>query len=127
ISECYNDWLKLCISINISTEKSIFWFSILRDLYMQSWRKYHSLNHIFTYTSLIENAYKNGKINDYVNIALAVWFHDSIYVSSRGDNEDRSVDLFRKFYNDVVTDKEMKIEKVDTSKVVIINKHDVVP
>ncbi len=103
--------------INLSKETTELWFSILRDLYMQFWRKYHSLNHIYIYYSLIETAFKDGKIKDYINIALAAWFHDSIYVSSRGDNEERSVDLFMKFYKDIEKEKGIKTEILDVKKI----------
>ncbi len=117
ISECYKNWLNICDSINLSKEKTEIWFSILRDLYMQFWRKYHSLNHIYIYYSLIETAFKDGKIKDYINIVLAAWFHDSIYVSSRGDNEERSVDLFMRFYQDIKNEKGVKAEIIDVKKI----------
>ena len=98
-------------------DKTLYWFSVLRDLYMQSWRNYHSLNHIHTYTTQAVNFHKDGKIKDLLNILLAIWFHDSIYVASRGDNEDRSVELFEDFYNDIKYENEVKIILVDVKKV----------
>ena len=118
ISGCFINWVYICNEIKLSKEKTLYWFSILRDLYLQSWRKYHSLNHIMNYTNQAMEYYKAGKIKDIINVILAIWFHDSIYVASRHDNEERSVQLFEDFYNDIQLDgNDSNISLIDKEKV----------
>ena len=75
---------------DLPKEKSIKWFSILRDLYSQSWRKYHSLNHILCLIKLFEkhNKENEGFIKDKISVFYSIIFHDIIYTPSRNDNED---------------------------------------
>ena len=74
----------------ISNEKSIKWFSKIRDLYSQSWRKYHSLNHIIYLLKSFENINKGNKelIKDKISVFYSIIFHDIIYTPSRNDNEE---------------------------------------
>ena len=83
-----NRWDNLSKTINLDTEKSDYWFCIIRDFYQQLWRRYHTLNHIDRFTELGTKYSEDGKIKDYVNCLLTLWFHDIIYVPTRGDNED---------------------------------------
>jgi predicted metal-dependent HD superfamily phosphohydrolase len=62
------------------------WFSIIRDLHMQTWRKYHNLNHIYIFIKLAYD-YKD-KIKDHSSVLFSIWFHDIIYTPSRSDNEE---------------------------------------
>jgi len=81
-------WDNLCKTLNLPLDLSYYWFCIIRDFYQQSWRQYHTLNHIDNFTELGTKYYEMGKIKDYVNCLLTIWFHDIIYVPTRGDNED---------------------------------------
>jgi predicted metal-dependent HD superfamily phosphohydrolase/phosphopantetheine adenylyltransferase len=81
-------------------EKILYWWSVVRDLYSQPWRKYHNLNHIEYSLKILKNL-KDDHIKDYFSTIFAIWFHDIIYVPSRKDNEERSTDLFKKFYKDI--------------------------
>jgi phosphopantetheine adenylyltransferase/predicted metal-dependent HD superfamily phosphohydrolase len=95
-------WKKLTQDIlKCSSQVSLNWFSLIRDYYMQSWRSYHTLNHIYYYLSGAEKLHMKGKIKSYVNVMLAIWFHDIINTPSRADNEERSVQIFLNFYEDI--------------------------
>lgn len=88
----------LRFKLKISEEKTLKWFNICRDFYTQSWRKYHSLNHIFKLIKLFEefsscktntSTDKNlFTIHDEMTIYLSIIFHDIIYTPSRNDNEE---------------------------------------
>lgn len=74
------------------------WFNIIRDLYMQTWRNYHSFNHIynlikqfqtFSNSELLciqDNPYY--KIHDDITVFYAIFFHDVVYTPARNDNEE---------------------------------------
>jgi phosphopantetheine adenylyltransferase/predicted metal-dependent HD superfamily phosphohydrolase len=114
-------WLKLTLSIlKGSKEICINWFSRIRDLYSQSWRMYHSLTHIINYVICTDELFKEGKIHDYVNVQLAVWFHDIIYTPSRSDNEERSCKEFLEFYENIKRGLvlENTVEMIDPNKVI---------
>lgn len=102
LDSLFQSWNVLTFqNLKISGETSSKWFSILRDYYMQSWRKYHTLNHIYWFINKCEELFKEGKIKDRINVTLAIWFHDVIYVPSRSDNEDRSCVKFKEFCDDI--------------------------
>ena len=116
----YKSWTKLIIhTLKCPADMSHNWFTILRDNYMQSWRKYHDLNHILNYVSLAESYYLQEKIKDNINVMLSIWFHDSMYIPSRYDNEERSIELFLEFYEDVKRALVLKntLDLIDTKKV----------
>ena len=66
------------------------WFNILRDYYTQSWRKYHSFNHIFLLSNLFTKFVDEDSncIKDKFTVFLSIFFHDIIYTPSRTDNEE---------------------------------------
>lgn len=87
--QLFKYWFVLCqTNLKISKESTTKWFSILRDLYMQSWRKYHNLNHICHLLNLFDKYHSSFDTSSITNIQLTIWFHDVIYVPSRSDNED---------------------------------------
>lgn len=60
-------------------------------------RFYHNVNHIADILSNISRLYPdNSNIKDKTILALAAFFHDAIYDPRRKDNEERSVEFFRK-------------------------------
>ena len=79
-----------------------YWWCIIRDLYQQQWRKYHTLNHIDKFTTLGTKYYNDGVIKDYVNCLLTIWFHDIIYVPTRKDNEDVIYFLYTKCFREAL-------------------------
>lgn len=114
-------WINLTLSIlKGSKEICINWFSIIRDFYSQSWRKYHSLTHILKYITIADELRQTGKIKDFVNFELAVWFHDIIYTPSRNDNEERSCKEFLEFYENIKRSLvlENTLEMIEPNKVI---------
>lgn len=101
------DMFKSIMSKIIEDEKdcnnvSVYWFSKIRDYYSQTWRKYHNLNHIYDYLSKFNEVHKlfSDQI-DYINCCLTIWFHDIIYTPSRPDNEERSIEIFNDFFENM--------------------------
>lgn len=86
----FNLFFEYNSKFDLAREKSIKWFSIIRDLYSQSWRKYHSINHILYLIKSFENINKeNNKLIKNKNLVFySIIFHDIIYTASRNDNED---------------------------------------
>lgn len=115
IENVYKKWISICEILNLSLQVSDYWFGLIRDLYQQSWRKYHTLNHIDVFTDLgVEH---KNIIKDYLNFMLSVFFHDVIYTPTRGDNEDRSVTYFKDFYHSIKDIPNVKIELIDCEKI----------
>ncbi len=79
----------LCKDLHVNDYTAWEYFSIMRDLYSQMWRKYHDLSHIYRYINSIY-AHKD-KLNDINSVLLSAWFHDIIYTPSRNDNEEVNV------------------------------------
>jgi predicted metal-dependent HD superfamily phosphohydrolase len=67
------------------TSDSVFFH--LAELYRQKHRAYHNLSHVYALLSLGESF----KVGDAVR--FAVWFHDAVYDTRRGDNEEKSAEL----------------------------------
>lgn len=63
----------------------------LRDAYTEPARHYHNLGHI---RALLGWAAENrAHLQDYDAVRFAIWFHDVVYDTRRGDNEERSAAL----------------------------------
>lgn len=93
----HEKWNEFLLSkLELSQEKADKWFNICRDYYTQSWRKYHSFEHIYNLIMLFEKfSDKKSKeesimcgIEDEITVFFAIVFHDVIYTPSRSDNEE---------------------------------------
>ncbi len=65
--------------------------AVFQDLcrrYSEPGRAYHTLNHIAAMLRTVSGF--GDTLHDGVAVRLAVWFHDAIYDSRRGDNEEQS-------------------------------------
>lgn len=60
------------------------------ERYNESHRYYHTIDHI------INMIYYTKKLDSDINLFLAIVFHDIIYDPKRNDNEERSVEYFKK-------------------------------
>jgi predicted metal-dependent HD superfamily phosphohydrolase len=63
----------------------------LTALYAASSRYYHGLAHIEAMLALARE--HHAALSDPEAVEAAIWFHDAIYDSSKGDNEKRSAEL----------------------------------
>lgn len=86
MKQSFDIWKNMTNKLQINNTDSFYWFSLLRDLYSQFWRKYHTLNHIYDFIKTFEVL--EFQLEDSLNFYLAIWFHDVIYVPSRTDNEE---------------------------------------
>ena len=67
-------------------------FRLLQDHYSESWRRYHTgdhLKHCLKYLDLASHLMENPDA-----VEMALWFHDVIYDARACDNEKRSAELF---------------------------------
>ncbi|MBI1764747.1 MAG: hypothetical protein HYR56_25275 [Acidobacteria bacterium] len=70
--------------------ENAFW-TTLRDAYSEPARHYHNLGHI---QALLAWATEyRAQSQDYDAVRWAIWFHDVVYDTRRGDNEERSAAL----------------------------------
>ncbi|KAF4660016.1 hypothetical protein FOL47_007351 [Perkinsus chesapeaki] len=118
LNNMYERWYKLICEDPLITELGCddyhreqlvdTWWSTLRDLYLQPWRYYHTLNHV---REVLDNIYssREGKgplpadvaESDGGGLEICAWFHDSIYVPGLNDNEKASERLWVKFCDDI--------------------------
>lgn len=75
--------------------------------YTEPHRHYHTLDHI---THMINTAV-SWRCEMTEELLYAIWFHDVIYVPFEKDNEEKSVELFKKFYDDVIFPNRSDIDK----------------
>lgn len=81
-------WLKLLGWWNIDKASAREAFGLIAHQYSSEGRYYHTLNHIQAMLAVLES--QRSKIQDYVVVQLAAWFHDIIYDTHRNDNEEQS-------------------------------------
>lgn len=76
------------------------------DMWNESHRHYHNLDHLNDLISQIDEEYQLGKFNEKFKdkLLLTALFHDVIYEPSRQDNEERSA----QFFEDLCSDKRSK-------------------
>lgn len=99
-------WSIYTLDISENTPAINRLFAELCTSYSESHRHYHTLTHIASMLSLLEQKGYLNKANFW-----ATWFHDVIYDSIAADNEDRSADIAEKWLNTFGCDSEL-IKKV---------------
>ena len=81
-------WLQLG-----ATDADSALFQKLVDCYAEPHRKYHTMQHLEECFALLDRA---GSIAEHpAEVELALWFHDAIYNTRKGDNEKRSAEWAR--------------------------------
>ena len=81
---------------------------------------YHTI-YCLTYSSFVCLFQKyNNYLQNYKNeFLISIFFHDIIYIPSRNDNEEKSIDIFNKFYTEIKSEnlnKEKVIEFISNTK-----------
>ena len=102
INKLYSDFSNLCMNLlKIENKNDVeYWWHEILENYTKKWKFYHNLNHVYSFVNLFEKY--NKFINNYKNeFLISIYFHDIIYIPSRNDNEEESINMFNKFYNEV--------------------------
>jgi predicted metal-dependent HD superfamily phosphohydrolase len=92
---------------------------MILDMWNESHRHYHNLDHLNDLIDQIDEDYNNGKFDERFQekLILTALFHDIIYEPTRQDNEERSAQFFEGLCqdkNDII--KEVKQAILDTKK-----------
>ena len=94
--------------------------NMLLDMWCESHRHYHNIEHLNDLVSQINEKYESNKIDEKQKelLSLVALFHDIIYEPGRFDNEERSADFFQslcedKASKDILT---VKIAILDTKE-----------
>jgi predicted metal-dependent HD superfamily phosphohydrolase len=83
---------------------------VLYKNWISSYRSYHNLNHLKDIISKLEPWRHKLTQDEFEQLILAAFFHDAIYDPKKpGENEDKSIEFFRKAY----IGKDKKFELVD--------------
>ena len=100
INKLYSEFSNLCINLlNIENKNEIdFWWHDILEHYAKKWKFYHNLNHIYSFLDLFQK-YNNYIINDKNEFLISIFFHDIIYIPSRNDNEEESINIFNEFFS----------------------------
>jgi uncharacterized protein (TIGR00369 family) len=86
-------WFLLCRSLDADAVAAP-WFEKIESAYSEDGRWYHTLDHIAAMLQLY-GLHSGGAAAK--STELAIWFHDVVYDSKKGDNEERSGDVFGEF------------------------------
>ena len=112
INKLYSVFSNLCNDLLKIEDKNVvdYWWQEILEHYTKKWKYYHNLNHIYSFVELFEK-YNNNIQNYKSEFLISIFFHDIIYIPSRKDNEDESMNLFNKFYSET-NPKNLNKEKV---------------
>ena len=120
INKLYSDFSNLCMNLlKIENKNDVdYWWHEILENYTKKWKFYHNLNHVYSFVNLFEkyNKFINNHKNEFL---ISIYFHDIIYIPSRNDNEEESINMFNKFYNEVKPNnlnKEKAIEFIAETK-----------
>ena len=80
-------WARLLTALGCPADRIEPTFTDLREQYESSGRHYHRLDHI---AAVLDTICRLGATDEMYALLLATWFHDVIYDSRAGDNEERS-------------------------------------
>ena len=80
--------------------------SMLLDMWNESHRSFHTLDHLNDIIDQINESYGDGKIDEQQKekLYLTALFHDIVYEPTRQDNEERSADFFMSLCNEKTQD-----------------------
>lgn len=84
-------WCKLCEAYDCASTEIDAAFASLSQKYSEPHRAYHNHSHIQALLRQAESF--RHKIQDHDSVAFAIWFHDAIYNTKKGDNEEKSAEL----------------------------------
>lgn len=116
-------FLDIFFGRGIEISNSEVLFSELIYMYQGVGRHYHNLKHIERMLLFLEK--RKDRIEDWVSIQLAVWFHDCIYDIHEGKNEERSADFARERLADIGLSSEI-VEKV-ANLILLTKNHNTTP
>ena len=100
-------------------------FNQLVQMYTESWRSYHNLEHITASLSYFDACKSHAEFAD--AIEFAIWFHDCVYKLGASDNEALSRDWFINQTNHYIVPATIKsVDELimDTRHLSIPNSHD---
>lgn len=97
-------WRQLMRELGVEDYVAARWWRDVRDRYAGPERYYHGLAHVEELLGWFEK-YKH-KLQAPELVKLAIFFHDVIYVASRGDNEAASAEMFERFASQISLDGE---------------------
>ena len=123
LSKLEHVWFELHQHYHFSEPQKIF--NILIAAYSEKQRAYHTVQHIYECLNLLESI--RSELNDAHAVALALWFHDSIYDPKAKDNELKSAELFEQYmaqYLPVNTVQKIKRWILATQKHALTNETD---
>lgn len=83
-------WRTLCAAAGLHGDP-VSWFEKLAHAYSEPHRQYHNLRHVTECLTEFDSVRHLGR--QPVAVEMAIWFHDAIYDTHAGDNEERSAEL----------------------------------
>jgi predicted metal-dependent HD superfamily phosphohydrolase len=82
------EWQALIEQYNCDESRSERVYNLTAEKYSNKDRAYHNLSHI---EAILKSANSlQNKIRDFNAVCFAIWFHDVIYNTNKGDNEEKS-------------------------------------
>lgn len=109
-----DQWYQLLDQYSAHQGKADSQFSSLAAHYSGPERFYHNLHHIAELLRLI-NSLRN-KLRNYEAVCFAAWFHDVIYNTRKGDNEEKSAELA----GEVLIELKVPLETIDFVRELIL-------
>lgn len=91
----------------------------ITDKYSENHRYYHNLNHIKSMFDYIESLNRNYTEKELSILHKSIWFHDIVYNPRKHNNEEQSVEEFKKsktYYATSKEDREAIIEMIMSTK-----------
>ena len=100
-----SEWYRLCRRYDVGDTVTSDWWRRLDVLYGDTGRYYHTMQHVARMLTLMpmartELSTKPGYDQEWI-LAMAIYFHDSIYCARATDNEEKSAELFLEFAQNV--------------------------
>ena len=84
-------WNELCAKYEARHADIESVFAMLVHMYAEPRRAHHNLSHIQALLRYAESF--RHELQNYDAVAFTIWFHDAIYNTHKGDNEEKSAEL----------------------------------
>ncbi|MFC6268469.1 HD domain-containing protein [Frigoriflavimonas asaccharolytica] len=89
-------------NLNFSEVERVSLWNDLSNFYSQKFRKYHNLDHL--QQMFLQYELHLHKLQNPVEVAVAIFYHDIIYKVTANDNEEKSAEYARSIFKNCVVD-----------------------
>lgn len=105
ISNLQMRWAKL--TKGVLEDVSEMWWNVVKEKYCEASRKYHTFSHLHKMFYHMDSHL--NQVQNVIAMSYAIFFHDVVYDARSQENEEYSINLFKKFAEDSLLNEDTEL------------------